>query len=117
MTAKCVIHNLQQQQDIPIWLLRSKSLGVRSNRQEWIRNGRNEGIAADQEAERMNVRTEVNTEGVLDGRRFRVWARGAGMFGYLGYGSETRRSEPELGCSAAEAGGWYRATVGRMGFG
>ncbi|KAH6887777.1 hypothetical protein BKA70DRAFT_1235753 [Coprinopsis sp. MPI-PUGE-AT-0042] len=96
---------------------RSKSLGVWSDRQEQIRNGRNEGIAADQEAEWMNVGTEVNTEGVLDGRRFRVRARGAGMFGYSGYGLETRRSGPELGCSAAEAGGWYQATVGRMGFG
>ncbi|KAH6911702.1 hypothetical protein BKA70DRAFT_1538969 [Coprinopsis sp. MPI-PUGE-AT-0042] len=93
---------------------RSKSLGVRSNRQERIRNARNEGIAADQEAERMNVGTEVNTEGFLDGRRFRVRARGAGMFRYSGYGLETRRSEPELGCSVAEAGGWYRATSGEV---
>ncbi|KAH6907126.1 hypothetical protein BKA70DRAFT_1223950 [Coprinopsis sp. MPI-PUGE-AT-0042] len=96
---------------------RSKSLGVWSDQQERIRNGRNKGITVDQEVERTNVGTEVNTEGVLDGRRFRVRARGAGNVRILGFGSETRRSEPELGCSAEEAGGWYRATVGWMGVG
>ncbi|KAH6902025.1 hypothetical protein BKA70DRAFT_1229470 [Coprinopsis sp. MPI-PUGE-AT-0042] len=119
--ARCVLDTkpyiLERVRIILQLIQRSKSLGVRSDQQEQIRNGRNKGIAADQEAEQTNVRTEVNTEGVLDGRRCRVRARGAGMFGYSGYGSEMRRSEPKLSCSAAEAGGWYRATVGRVGFG